>query len=474
MIGGDSHQGFYNHDVVTSNDGVHWTEVLAPGLPPWQPRALQISGVFGGALWTGGGQSLLGPEEEFHYYNDLWRSEDGVHWSQVAEDSPGSETRWAGCGMNDGVVEFQGRMWLVGCGRYREVAGHLLSNEVWSTADGVIWTRHTEPPWKGKGWPNVVVWDGKLWILFGYTQGDPGNGWPAGNANEVWFSSDGETWDVLPADSPVPGSHAQGVAVHDDYLLYAGGNYSFGFGAGLDKSAWRLVPVRGAATQSWTDRGVEALVVKAPSEESRPLLVADAFWKGIPGLHFDGSRAMFALDGIDSQTEGRSVFWVARTPYLPLPWGWDETYAPVGTVLGGLDETGYPNSSIGLSNGSVLMVNRTQYLGEAGEPLWERIEAGQELQEGAGAVHLVGMSHGKDGTVTVWIDGVPVPVSGPSAYGNMRSWSRIGGCMDGNGYYGPNMRFAGTLGAVVVLPYAIDDATAARVHKWAQGRFDVP
>ena len=133
MIGGDTHQGFYNHDVVRSADGVTWEEVLAPGEPPWEPRALQISGVFDGALWTGGGQSLLGPEEEYVHYNDLWRSDDGEHWTQIAADAPASETRWAGCGMTDGFVEFRGEMWLVGCARYQEVAGHALSNEVWST-----------------------------------------------------------------------------------------------------------------------------------------------------------------------------------------------------------------------------------------------------------------------------------------------------------------------------------------------------
>lgn len=474
MIGGDAHQGYYNHDVVMSEDGVHWTEVLAPGAPPWEPRALQISGVYDGALWTGGGQSLLGPEEEYVYHNDLWRSEDGVHWTQVAADGPGSDSRWAGCGMTDGFVEFEGRMWLVGCARYREVAGHELSNEVWSTKDGSSWQLHTAPPWAGKGWPNVVVWDGKLWVLFGYTTGDAASGWPAGNANEAWYSEDGEHWDALPADAPVPGSHAQGVAVTDGFLLYAGGNYSFGFGAGFDRSSWRLVPFRGAAVHGWTDRGGDALEIAAPDVAARPVLVADAFGSGEPGLQFDGSRSMLALDGVDAQPDGRTVLWVARAPHLPLPWGWEETYAPIATVVGGADESPYPSSSIGLSGGAVVMVNREEGSGPSGEPLWARVEGGSDLQEGPGQVRLAGMSHAADGTVTTWVDGGPVASSGPASYASPRSWSRVGGSLDGGGYYGPNMRFAGTLGAVVILPRAMDEQTAERIHAWARGRFDVP
>lgn len=473
-IGGDTHQGYYNHDVLRSADGSTWQEVLAPGEPPWKPRALQMSGVFQGKLWMAGGQDLLSDPASYVFHNDVWSTEDGVHWTEVAADGPASETRWAGCGLVTGLIELEGEMWLVGCAQYRENAvGTTMSNEVWSTADGVVWKRHTDPPWAGKAWPNVLVWDGKLWVLFGYTEGDPAHGWPAGNANEVWFSEDGETWESFPSDYPAPGSHAQGVAVREDSLLYAGGNYSFGFGAGVDKSAWRLWPYRGVAVTGWTDRGEGALSLAPPEEEARPVLVEDAFGAGEPGLQFDGSRSVLALDALDEQADGRTVLWVARTPYLPLPWGWEETYAPIGTVVGGLDATGNPNSSIGLSGGALVMVNREDGTGPGGETLWTRVEGGSGLQEGAGSTRLLGMSHAVDGAVTAWIDGAPIATSGVASYGSPRSWNRIGGSMEGD-YYGPNTRFAGTLGAVIVLPQAIDGATAARIHDWARGRFEVP
>jgi hypothetical protein len=66
---------------------------------------------------------------------------------------------------------------------------------------------------------------------------------------------------------------------------------------------------------------------------------------------------------------------------------------------------------------------------------------------------------------------MPEP-AGNAGYGSPRRWSRLGGSQD-DGYYGPNTRFGGTLGAVLVLPEVIDPAKMKRVHAWARGRFVV-
>ena len=478
MIGGDHHQGHYNHDVVSSADGLTWQVELGPGTtpPPWSERALQVSGVYAGKLWTVGGQDIIGPVPDQVYHNDVWSTEDGVHWQQVVADAPASATRWAGCGILDGLVEFKGRLWLVGCARYRDSAdGHEMSNEVWSTTDGATWTRHTDPPWQGKIWPNVVVWRGELWILFGYTSGDPVHGLPAGNANEVWHSPDGETWEALPFDAPVPGSHAQGVAVHDDFLLYAGGNYGFGFGDGRDKSTWRLVPVAGDAVDEWSDRGGLGLRARPPADAAGPLLVADAFGPGRPGLHFDGSTALLRLEDeagdelTDLASTGLSLFWVARTLHSPPPYGWVESYNPASTVIGG---TYPPTASAGFTDGALSYVNRSDALDEFQNPVWDVVHVGAGLQEAADAVHTVGLVHAQDGSLTAIIDGA-VSDAGVTDFGAGRAWSRIGGGLDGPGE-GPINRFAGTLGAVVVVPDVIDLDDAARLQAWARGRFGAP
>lgn len=475
VIGGDAHQGFDNHDVLSSADGVTWVEELPPGAPPWAPRSLQFSGVFGGRLWTGGGQTLIGPEADYVFHNDLWVSDDGRSWTQVLADAPPSTTRWAGCSALDGLVEWRGELWLVGCARYYEAAGHELIREVWSSPDGVSWRRRTTPPWPGRIWHNALVWDGRLWVLFGYTTGDPALGWPQDNSKEAWFTDDGERWHPATwPDSPVPGSHAQGVAVTDDALWLVGGNHTFldddTPGRSGDTSIWRMQARRGLAVSTWRSRGL-ALEATATGD-ARPTLLADAFGKDRPGLFFDGSRSMLSLASPDAQPDGRTVLWVGRFPHQPAPWGWEETYAPNATIIGGVDQV-YPNSSIGLSRGRLVMVNREAGSGPAGEPLWARLEAGQGLQEGPGEVRLVGLTHEKSGAVTAWIDG-QASDAGRADYagdqGQGRSYSRLGGSQDDT-YYGPNTRFQGTLGAILVLPSVADEATVSLIHAWAQGRF---
>jgi len=88
-------------------------------------------------------------------------------------------------------------------------------------------------------------------------------------------------------------------------------------------------------------------------------------------------------------------------------------------------------------------------------------------------VHLLGMAHAKDGAVTAWVDGTAVTTTGTASYATPRSWSRVGGSLDGDYYYGPNTRFAGTLGAVIIFPTVADDATMGRILAWARGRFGV-
>jgi hypothetical protein len=225
---------------------------------------------------------------------------------------------------------------------------------------------------------------------------------------------------------------------------------------------------------AWTERGADALTAAAPAASARPLRVPDAFGPGRPGLHFDGSRAHLALAATDVQPAGRTVLFVARTPELPAPWGWDDAYAPVGTVVGGPDETGLPTTSIGLGDGRLQLRNREPGLGPVGETLWSGAEAGAGLQRAAGDVHLLGFGHAPDDTLRAWVDGAPTPVVGAAAYAGGRGYSRLGGSFDGDTYYGPNQRFAGELGAVLVVPRVLSDDEVGRVRAWARGRFGSP
>jgi hypothetical protein len=111
--------------------------------------------------------------------------------------------------------------------------------------------------------------------------------------------------------------------------------------------------------------------------------------------------------------------------------------------------------------------------GPKGGLVYTRIAAGEGLQEAEGDVRFAGMTHATDGAMQAWIGGEAIATEGAAGYGTPRLWSRIGGGSDGS-YYGANSRFAGTLGAVIVLPSVADAEVVARMHAWAQGRFGAP
>ncbi len=456
IIGGDWWQQKYNHDVVSSTNGIDWKVEISQ--TPWKDRALLVSGIFQDKIWMVGGQDCDGtPREEFVYHNDVWNSADGINWVQVVPDAPESETRWSGRGILNNLVEFNGRMWLVGGGRYRDdVVGSSFFQEVWSTIDGVIWKKHSTPPWGGRIWHDVRVFDNKMWLMFGNNN--------LANLNDTWSTTDGETWVAFNDRRNIhPGSHAQGLAVTDDFMLYAGGNYSFGLGPTLkdtDKSVWKLKAIRGQLIDSWQERGSTGLKVYASGVE-RPVVDKNAFGENIPGVQFDGADTVLKLLETDFQPNGRSVFWVGRAQEItsPLDWATPPLASPLMTVVGD-GEAQY--CAAGLGDGKLY------YTSSSGEIGWVQTSTGSGLQSHHGGARFMGFTHDSNGLMQGWVDGKATGGNTNGGYSEYHGWSRIGA-----GGYGPISAsgYAGSLGAIVILPKSIDASTVQKIYAWAQGRF---
>jgi hypothetical protein len=224
IVGGDANQHHYQDDVWSSSDGRAWTHVNRDRPVPWGPRALHYTVAHDGHIWVIGGQTMpafAGGEERF--YRDAWRSADGVEWEQIDIAQPA----WTPRGMIGGAAVFADRIWLLGGGTYDTptTPTRLFFNEVWSTADGATWRQDlASAPWEPRQYHDVAVFDGRMWVLEGYYKG---------NRNDVWHSADGVIWTEIP-HTPWKPRHASSLFVYDDALWVVAGN-------NMESDVWKLV-----------------------------------------------------------------------------------------------------------------------------------------------------------------------------------------------------------------------------------------
>jgi hypothetical protein len=160
---------------------------------------------FDGKIW------VLGGYDGRNYFNDVWNSTDGATWTRVTGQAP-----WSPRTIGTPIV-FNGRIFIIGGGVIDgdKVIDPGSTREIWSSADGKLWTKVTgELPRMSGGSP--IVLDGKLWLVGANRDGVFGR--------SSMVSSDGVSW----TEEPAPWSPRGGVAVwtHDGKVFMTGGKYS--------------------------------------------------------------------------------------------------------------------------------------------------------------------------------------------------------------------------------------------------------
>ncbi|MBI3986117.1 MAG: hypothetical protein HY343_04320 [Lentisphaerae bacterium] len=209
IVGGDPIQKHYQDDVWSSEDGKAWRCVTRT--VPWKPRVLHMTVAFKDRLWVMGGQTLpqFAPEKE-RFYDDVWASTDGATWEKMDVRRPA----WPARGMIGGCVVFKDRMWILGGGTYDtpETPQRKFYNDVWSSNDGIHWKQELpNAPWHPRQYHDVAVFDNRMWVLEGWNRGNrndvwyssdgvdwhelPGTPWPPRHAASV-FAFDGALWMV--------------------------------------------------------------------------------------------------------------------------------------------------------------------------------------------------------------------------------------------------------------------------------------
>ena len=177
VVGGPPTRVYFN-DVWKSSDGRTWTRALEHA--PWAPRAGAATVVKNGWIYLLGGENGFTceplPTCTPPYFNDVWRTRDGVNWELVTAHAAWSARPGHRC-----VVVLDRIVCFGGFG--------LLSNPVdmWASRDGATWKRLPFAPW-GATSPNDIKYDFAAVSARG----------PLGLRSEIYtFGGDRETFDFM-------------------------------------------------------------------------------------------------------------------------------------------------------------------------------------------------------------------------------------------------------------------------------------
>ena len=189
---------FFN-DVWRSRDGVHWRQMT--GDAPWNKRAGLSAVVLGKWIYIMGGSvnddsAIIGPGGPARiYFNDVYKSKNGKKWIRVTEHAPWAPRAGA-------VVVKRGRyMYLLG-GEDGFVCNDQTPrcppyfNDVWRSKDGKHWTQVTAAAgWSPRPGHQCEVLFNTFVCFGGFgLSTDPMEPFKPSNPTDVWVSRDAAHW----------------------------------------------------------------------------------------------------------------------------------------------------------------------------------------------------------------------------------------------------------------------------------------
>lgn len=202
----------YYEDVWESSNGKDWIEVVADG--PWKGRRghslITFNDGGGDALYLIGGFSVDESTGERAYNNDVWKSTDGVNWSQIKETKEVGKVdsnNWTARMHHKCVVaNIAGKDYIYLVGGYTmqiDLQGRYAIkyfNDVWQSENGVDWVNigktdigiRAEFAMTADDNGNIYLQGGVHGVIFEGT--DSSGTHPIQNYYNVWSTNDGENW----------------------------------------------------------------------------------------------------------------------------------------------------------------------------------------------------------------------------------------------------------------------------------------
>jgi hypothetical protein len=154
VLGGLRGMNFRN-EIFQSSGGRNWEQVNVQGTH-WNPRGGFGALVYKNKLWIFGG---VGDGDTD--YNDVWWTDDLIHWHRALEHAP-----WH-ARSNFGFCEWDERMWVIGgkIFNYRQ-QDYIYFRDTWFSRDGTTWERAFDFP-SDLGYTYAHEIDGYLHVFAG-------------------------------------------------------------------------------------------------------------------------------------------------------------------------------------------------------------------------------------------------------------------------------------------------------------------
>lgn len=165
--------------------------------------------IFNNKLWLIGGSINNGNGRK----NDVWSSSDGVNWKEEIANAAFSAR------YGHQVLVYANKLWLIG-GTADTVDGLKTVKDVWSSTDGIVWTKQSDGAAFTSVGGTAVVYNNKLWVIGGYNNG---------YTNDVWSSTDGINWTQEIAHAAFTARSGHQVVEFKNQLWLIGGIADQGF-----------------------------------------------------------------------------------------------------------------------------------------------------------------------------------------------------------------------------------------------------
>lgn len=194
-----------------------WTQTAASA--PYGERDAGATAVFNNEIWILNGWRYANGVTTI--LTDAWHSKDGLTWRQ-SDPVP-----WT-FGMYGMAGTLNNTMFYMGGLKNSRLPTEEISNEIWGTENGRLWTFRGHAQWAPRIGSTMLLHNGNLWILGGKTKN---TGDPVFYRNDVWVSSNGVQWDQVTGSAPWSARAYHCAVSHQGRIwIIGGGDWDAKFG----------------------------------------------------------------------------------------------------------------------------------------------------------------------------------------------------------------------------------------------------